>query len=180
MKFIGVVLVAIVSNWCGLWGGGYGYGQSPSYLPPAAYGAAGYPMAGAPIVGAGGYGGHGYVPPPPPDDLAFVEGHGYPNAYRNSHLVRVVNDTEWFVRVRLDGEDLSFTDRYVGLHLLPPHTEGQFYAPLLETDLQTGCERHHFEFEAYLAPNFERPVVRSDREHLFCVGWEEQLINVRL
>ncbi len=167
MKYVIMTFAAFVSLGCGIWGGqAYGY---PNYTPPAAYGASGY---------GGGFGGGYFVPPPPPPDLAFVEGHGYPNQWRGPHLVRVVNNKDRYVRVRMDGADLSFTDLYAGLPLLPPHTEGQFYAPLAETDLRTGCERHHFEFEEYLAPNFDRPVTRSDTEHLFCVGWEEQRVNI--
>lgn len=171
MKYV-ITMLLFVSG-CGIWGG-YAPGFSgyvppaPAYVPSAAYGATGF----------GGYGGGYFIPPPPPEGLAFVEGHGYPNQWRNSHLVRVVNNTDWYVRVRMDGVDLSFTDRYAGLPLLPPRVEGQFYAPLAETNLRSGCETHHFEFEAYLAPNFERPVVRSDREREFCVGWEEQRINI--
>lgn len=159
------MMLAFVSG-CGIWGG-YAPGF-PGYVPPAAYGATGF----------GGYGGGYFVPPPPPEGLAFVEGHGYPNQWRDAHLVRVVNNTDWYVRVRMDGRDLAFSDFGADLPLLPPRVEGQFYASLGQTDLRSGCETHHFEFEAYLAPNFDRPVVRSDREREFCVGWEEQRINI--
>lgn len=173
MKYVFAMFVAVFALGCGIWGG-YAPGFSgytpppPAYIPPAAYGASGF----------GGYGGGYFVPPPPPEGVVFVEGHGYPQAWRDSHLVRVVNNTDWWMRVRMDGVDLSFFDLGAGLPLLPPRVEGHFYAPLAETNLRSGCERHHFEFEAYLAPNFERPVSRSDRERQFCVGWEEQVVNI--
>jgi len=166
MKYVIVMFLAVLSVGCGLWGG-YAPGFS-GYVPPSAYGTSGY----------GGYGGGYFIPPPPLPGVAFIEGHGYPNAWRGPHLVRVVNNKNRYVRVRMDGADLAFSDLGVGLPLLPPHTEGQFYAPLDQTDLETGCERHHFEFEEYLPPNFERPVARSDTERLFCVGWEEQEVNI--
>lgn len=167
MKYVIAMMLVFASLGCGIWGG-YAPGFS-GYVPPAAYGTGGY---------SGGYGGRYFIPPPPPEGVAFVEGHGYPNVWRDSHLVRVPNNTGWYVRVRMDGVDLVFADFGTGLPLLPPHTEGQFYAPLDQTDLRSGCETHHFEFEAYLAPNFERPVVRSDREREFCVGWESQEVNI--
>jgi hypothetical protein len=167
MKYA-MMFVMLVTG-CGLWGGGYGYGQSPSYLPPAAYG---------PSMGAMGYGGGYFVPPPPPGDLGFVNGHGYPAAWRGPHRVRLANGMDMYIRVRMDGADISFTDQYVGLPLIPPGQDAVFYTPLNQTDLDSGCEQHHFEFEGYLPPDFSRPVVRSSREVTFCAGWDEQLVQI--
>ena len=91
MKYA-IAMMFVIASGCGIWGG-YAPGFS-GYVPPAAYGTAGY---------GGGY----FVPPPPPPGVAFVEGHGYPNVWRGPHLVRVVNNTDWYVRVRMDGADLE-------------------------------------------------------------------------
>lgn len=161
MKYAAIVMLVV--SGCGLFGG-YGYSQ-PGYIPPAAYGVAG---------ANGGY----FVPPPPPGDLAFVNGHGYPGAWRGPHMVRLANGTDWYIRVRMDGADISFTDQTVGLPLIPPGQDAVFYTALDETSLDSGCEQHHFEFEGYLPPDFSRPVVRSGREATFCAGWEEQRVQI--
>jgi hypothetical protein len=166
-----MMFVVVALSGCGLFGSGY-YSQPPSYIPPAAYG----PQMGA--VGYGGYGSGYFVPPPPPGDTGFVNGHGYPGAWRGPHMVRLANGTDWYIRVRMDGVDLSFADLYVGLPLIPPGQDAVFYTALDQTDLDSGCEVHHFEFEGYLAPDFSRPVVRSGREHTFCAGWEEQRVQI--
>lgn len=166
MKFA-LAFTLMLASGCGLFGSGY-YSQPPAYIPPSAYGSVGY---------GGGYGGY-MIPPPPPGDLGFVNGHGYPGAWRGPHMVRLSNGTDWYIRVRMDGVDLSFADQAIGLPLIPPGQDAVFYTALDQTDLNSGCEQHHFEFEGYLPPDFSRPVVRSGREQTFCAGWEEQRVQI--
>ena len=185
-KYVFAVLFAILSVGCGLWGGGYGYGQSPSYIPPAAYtggyGQSAYvPPAAYGATGyGGGYGYGGYVAPPSPPNLAFVNGNGFPGTWRGTpHDVRVVNNTDFYVRIRLDGVDMNVTEAGASLPpLIPPGQEAHFYAPLTQTDLRSGCEHHYLDFESYLAPNFQQPGQRTGEDYVFCVGWDEQVIRL--
>jgi hypothetical protein len=175
MKHFIFAALAVVSFGCAGGWGGYGYGQSPSYLPPAAYG----PSMGAMGYG-GGYGYGGYVMPPSPPDLAFVNGNGFPGTWRGTpHDVRVVNNTDFYVRIRLDGVDMAVAEQYVSLPpLIPPGQEAHFYAPLTQTDLRSGCEHHYLDFESYLAPNFQQPVQRTGEDYVFCVGWDHQTVRL--
>ncbi len=173
-KFVAMMFV-VASLGCGLWSGqAYGF---PDYVPPAAYGASGY---------GGGYGGY-FVPPPPPEDMAFVNGHGYPGFWGGSSRARYANGTDWYVHVRMDGGEISFVDQYVGLPpLIPPRQDAFSYVAFDNTDPRTGCEEHHFEFDAYTREavmfwdpqNPPRPVVQSDRYVIFCAGWEEQRVQI--
>lgn len=181
MKYI-ILVLTVVSLGCAGWGGygspryggTMGYGQSPSYLPPAAYG----PSMGAMGYG-GGYGGYGYVPPPP-QDLAFVNGSGFPNAWRDTaHDVRIINNTDFYVKVLLDDGLMAVTVQYVPLPpFIPPGQEAHFYAPLRETNLETGCEHHYLGFESYLAPNFDQPVQKTGEDYVFCAGWDHQTVRL--
>jgi hypothetical protein len=175
MKYALIAVLLTVSG-CGLFGG-YGYSQ-PGYIPPSAYG---------PQMGAMGYGGGYFVPPPPPEDRAFVNGHGYPGAWRGSNRVRLANGTDWYVHVKMDGVEISVVDQYVGLPpMIPPRQDAFFYVAFGDTDPRTGCEEHHFEFDAYeegavLYPDPTRPlrpVVQSGRYVTFCAGSEEQLVQI--
>lgn len=134
------------------------------------------PMAMAPMapMASGTY----LLPPIPPQDVAFVNGHGYPNEWRQTHLVRIRNRTDYCVAVRMDGVHLQVADQMVPLPCIPPRSEAHLYAPLDRTDLHTGCEWHHFEFDAYLAPNFDRPVARDAQEKPFCAGWDYQPVEI--
>jgi hypothetical protein len=175
MKCFALILVAIMSVGCGLFGG-YSAGYGGGYYPSAS-------AYGMPPIGAGyGYGGGGYIAPPSPANLAFVNGNGFPFTWRGTpHDVRVVNNTEAYVRIRLDGVDMNVAEQNVPMPpLIPAGQEAHFYAPLAQTDLRSGCEHHHVEFELYLPPNFQQPVQRTGRDTVFCFGWRGgQEIDVR-
>jgi len=148
-----IVTMIAAALFCGCYGGYNG-----SYRPVAV---APMPAMAAPMGPMGGY----MVPPPPPPGVAFVNGHGYPGQWDGPNRVKILNTSHYFVRVRMDGREVRMADQMVGLPLLPPRQEAFIFVRFNQINLDSGCERHHFEFEGYLPANPRQPVARSSAQY---------------
>jgi len=160
MKTTMIVMIVVA----GLLFGCYGYGRPPVYqpavsplIPPVAAAMSMVPM------GSGGY----FLPPAPPPDLMFVNGHGYPQEWDGPNRLLIINNSHYYVRVRMDGTEMAVTDQGAALPLLPPGQTAYIFLPFDRMGPNSDCERHSLEFEGYLLSSLDRPVARDSRERCF-------------
>lgn len=135
---------------------GYHSGYVPSAIVPSAVSAIPAAPAAPSLPAMGGYGampgyavGTGYCVPPP-EGVAFVNGHGFPGQCIGPNLVKVRNTSGDFSPVRMDGRDILLFDQDVALPFLPPGQEAWLFIPFVEMAPGANCERHDFEFVGYL------------------------------
>lgn len=156
-------------------------GYRSAYVPPVVMPtptiASGFPAAPVlPAVGGygamPGYGGVGYVEPPPLEGMAFVNGHGFPSHWVGPNLVKIKNISDYYATARMDGKALAFFDQDVYLEFLPPGEEAWLFLPFSEMGVGDSCERHDFEFDGYLEADFyignlDRPRARDRQTSCF-------------
>jgi hypothetical protein len=78
----------------------------------------------------------------------------------------------------MNGFEMPMRDQYMGLPFLPPDQDGYFFLPFDQITRGSRCERHHFEFEAYLPSDLTRPVAWGEKERCFYPADRRQIVDI--
>lgn len=107
-------------------------------------------------------------PPPPPGEEGLVAYlHSWPFA-KGPRVVEIRNYSHYFLRVRVDGQEIRWRDRDVWIPHLPPEQYAYFFT------YKFG--EVHVEAIAFLPPDFQKVAFFQSKVY-FSPNWESQRIE---